>query len=754
MHMRFRIVLHCVALAVASAIVGVGDAQPPLEGSPAEEVARESLATADGDRDGAAGETSWAPDDTEAVPEGLLKPKCQLHVPSISRLTSAARESRVGRMALHIASVLAESRTEPADGLKNDVFMRALEFVATWPDAAADVSLFSPDVDGRLRWGVRLSLPVGQAHDLLVDLMANEDLAEFFDGLESSLQGQSFVYTVADKPVATLKADATDRCLLVSHAELTVPDEIFTGTEGDGELALAARLAISKTEKDSGATFLSKFDVVNSINYTAHIAEGGGWQEQLRVNWPPVAGMTMKAFLGKAKQTFFVPEDTFLAAVFNVALVKTMLDRAVGLSDEADEALGPIQEHARDELFVAVMPGVGFLPAPDIVLQSRVSEPEELISRIGQRVKQLNRKAKKDDRRPEWHEISVRGKRVFWNQGSQQLTGLVPVTFRPVLFVQESADAQDRKRTYLVMGWTSTDPERFVRRWLDLKRPDEPRFIPTARGLNGQAWVHWQQLYDWTHPYVNLGLTSAASDGVLPEELGRDISAADITVRLKYEGLEVTQSGPVPMGIVAVPAMMAASLKETTGSDLARERMARRKLMVLYHHSQLFHRDTGRWPTSVAELDGYIDFAGHPELLRLETSSKKKFAKMFTRWFGDQDRKEEEDGVTEDNGDSSEVEDEVEGLDPDESVFEVDWIDDEWTLGIKTGTLEHLQQLYVDREGNIHRFDATSVTTEDERPKIGEKQSDDGQSGDEQSGDGDRATGSARTSPSDDSADK
>jgi len=172
--------------------------------------------------------------------------------------------------------------------------------------------------------------------------------------------------------------------------------------------------------------------------------------------------------------------------------------------------------------------------------------------------------------------------------------------------------------------------------------------------------------------------------------------------------LTVSHAGPMPLGAVFVPPMatLAAAPDDFGGSDLARERLAVQRLDVLYHHSKLFRKDLGRWPAEVAELDGYVDFSGHPELLELELSSSKR----WRDWFG---------GMFEPKKREDEADDELEDLTKDinDRLYVIEWGREEWTLGLAPGTLEHLEKLYIDQDGEIHRSERNDKPPQETQPE-------------------------------------
>jgi hypothetical protein len=276
---------------------------------------------------------------------------------------------------------------------------------------------------------------------------------------------------------------------------------------------------------------------------------------------------------------------------------------------------------------------------------------------------------------------------------------IMPVVARPVVFLTREVDARQKEREFIVVAWTSTSPERFVRRWLDLPRGEEARHHPTRRKTNGQLWINWKQIYRWVHPYIDVSLRVVSGDALLPSAAEAESSLTDamLTATARYSGLKVTHRGPLPIGAVVLPSLLATAtaMDQSGGSDLARERLASQRLMVFYHHSKLFHKDLGRWPAEVAELDGYVDFAGNPGLLRLELSSRKAWGD----WI---------EGIFESSEDTTEEGEEEGKIDDD--LYVIEWGRDRWTLGIAPGTLEHLERLYIDQDGVVHRVEKKQET--------------------------------------------
>jgi hypothetical protein len=204
-------------------------------------------------------------------------------------------------------------------------------------------------------------------------------------------------------------------------------------------------------------------------------------------------------------------------------------------------------------------------------------------------------------------------------------------------------------------------------------------------------------------PYVNVILAGAGIDALWPSprSVADSLTDAEVNVKLTYSGLHSTHQGPIPWGTLLVPSLVASALTadESGESDLSRERLASQRLRLLHYHSKLFKKDVGRWPAELEELDGYIDFSGHPELLELKLSAKKKWSQFFSGLLeaSEDEKEDDEDGDVR--------------LDTD--LYVIEWRRDAWTIGYKPGTFEHLQRLYIDEGGRLHRVEQPASTVSD-----------------------------------------
>ena len=195
-------------------------------------------------------------------------------------------------------------------------------------------------------------------------------------------------------------------------------------------------------------------------------------------------------------------------------------------------------------------------------------------------------------------------------------------------------------------------------------------------------WFNWDEAYSLLLPYANVSLSAVSGDLLLPSvaDMADRLTDASLDAKIRYSGLSVSHQGPIPAGVLVVPVLFGiATSVDYSGSDLARERSACRNLKVLYHHAKLFRQDMGRWPAELAELDGYIDFAGHPYLLRLELSAKKRRGDWMDGLFGDDEEDESEDEDFDEEEDDTLV-----GLD--EDLFVISWGRESWSLGIVPGS--------------------------------------------------------------------
>lgn len=651
---------------------------------------------------------------TAPIEEGPeLKPRFELHVPSVRTLCAEVKRSHCGFVVDQLAQMLVEAGSASAEGVDVTEAAAIIDRIKTWPDTPVDIVTFAPDTVGRLRWAIHVDWPLDDLRSRIQSVLEMEGAETLLmDVTLSPADDGAYKLSLPSSTLAWLVGDGETQSLIASHKDLEFPESPFTGGETPSDGAppvLACRLNLGQTEKDSGATFFSSFSAVTGVVYSGRVNPAGDWVETVNVEWPPVVGMGAKAFFDKVKPTFYVPDEAFGGLAVASMALPAMLAQMANLTVEPDVEAGaftppepgPIAKRADDAVCFTVLPGTGFFPAPDVIAQTRIKSPDTLIEEIREATQKINEKHRNRDEPEPWQEAEVRGRAVFWSNEAGSYRGqMMPLSYRPVLFVTKETDARGRRHDFLVVAMTSTTPEDLVRRWLDLPRPTDRRFLPSEKRPHAEAWVNWKQLYRWLVPYLNVSLSSVAFGALLPntDEIADNLTDASVTLHMSYGGLSIAHEGPMPAGVVAVPTLFSLATTEdrSGGSDLARERQASRQLQILYHHAKLFHKDQGRWPVEVAELDGYVDFAGHPELLKVRLSSKKRWGEWLKDLAGADE--EAEDEREEDSDDESDL---------DDSVYVIEWPAGSWRLGYAPGTFEHLKALYVDESGLIHRVEKT-----------------------------------------------
>ncbi len=652
-------------------------------------------------------------EDSAEQERAIVKPRIELVVPSVRQFVTEVTRSHAGVFVSQVRGILLDVAEGSADGVSSDAVAAVLSQVARWPDSSVEIVTFAPDWEGRTRWAIRLHWSLGDLYARAKSLLESEVGRELLIGV-SILPGggNGFVAKLGEAPLAFLMpGHGATNSIIASHADLLVPETLFRGNVEDGEVKplVSAKLRLAGSEKDSGATFLSSFSAVTAVDYQGHVSGTGDWVERIKVHWPPILGVGAKAVFSRVKQTFFTPGAAFGSFVVNSPMIPAMLDNVAGFGPQTmmsgpgqmevigDAMPGPIASQVGKTVSVTVLPGTGFLPAPDIVVQTRIRKPDKVMADLRLAAARVNSLFLDREKREPWYEVRVRDRLVLWSDsGSQSGFAMLPFVLRPVIFATQEKDGKGKDRNLLVIAWTSTSPETFVRRWLAFPRTKERQYLPTHRKTNGQAWINWKLLYQWVHPYINIGMSGASIESMWPstDEVEGHLTDAFGAMKTSFSGLNISYQGPLPIGVMVLPGMLAASVAPdlSGGSDLARERLASQRLLVFFHHAKLFRKDFGRWPAEIGELDGYVDFAGNPGLLRLQLSSKKQ----WNDWIGDMFEAPEKS----DEDEEDEVEEE---LKIDDKLFVVKWGREKWTLGYAPKTLDHLESLFIDQDGKLHR---------------------------------------------------
>lgn len=643
----------------------------------------------------------------ETKPE--IQPQVEVFVPSAMSLVKAAKRSRSAALFDAFSGMIPKPNETDDEALDLGSAIRLIEKIGDWSDTSVALAIFTEDRDGRPRWTLRIDWSLDVLVENLNGLLQDEAASKLLKDVrvkraEGGAENESAPYRleVGDDVLAVL-SELDSGSLIASARELRPPDSLFgqptqkeSSASGDTNQKKAKRSLIycrlnlgADSETQSNSLF-SRLSGIHDVLYGASLSKNGQWSEKFSVSWNPLVGLALKAMFQKTDRPFDCPQDAYALAVMNLGLSEGLADSLAGMPP------GTIGGRSGSEMAVAVTPGTGFLPLPDVFYQFRARKKAEIINDVRKFVAKANKARRDDDRPLEWQEIAIDGQTVFCktplgNGGSS----LLPARFRTVVFFHDAADAGESKKLLLIIAQTSTWAEDAVRRWDELSRKTYK--MPSSSKAHWQSRIRWKKIYELAGPILTL-MAGFSDDAEIPpdaEELSASLADAVINIKIGYGGLNVRHTGPLPIGAVYVPAVAAVSLGSSSSpsSESARERVAARHLRVLYHHAKLFRKDYDRWPATVAELDGYVDFASHAELLRLRPKAK-SFVEGLTsiltasafRTGNDEDG--DDDGI-------------------DDSLYVIKWTGDEtgWRLGFREGELAAYKTMYIDAEGEIHRVE-------------------------------------------------
>ena len=645
---------------------------------------------------------------TPEAKENRPTAEVELYLPSVQALVHAARRSRTAALCRAVVGMI-PSPPEMEDEPQLDVaaLLRLAQKIGTWPDTSVSLTIYTQDRDGRPRWAVQVDWPLPDLVEHLEDILSDEatgkllgDVALHREDAATDDGPARYRLELPDVVLAVLSASGSSS-LIASAEDLQPSDSIFgreraeesktdRGVAKKKKRALVyCRFNLEAGEQQREDSLFSTLSGIRDVRYWATLKKSGLWNERFSVSWNPLLGMALKAMFRKARRPFACPKDAYAAAVVNLGLAEGLADAIAGLLP------GTIGGHAGSEMAVTVAPGTGFLPFPDVFYEFRARKQAAILKDIRRFIEKANKKRRRDDRPPLWHESEINGRPVFWhNPASSGGFGFSLVSYRTVIFFVEASDGES-KTSRLIIAQTSTWAEDTVRRWAALCKKTHK--MPSSKKLHWQARIGWRKVYELVQPYLAL-LAGFSEDAAIPPEaeaLGRSLADAVVDVKIGYGGLHVRHTGPIPIGAFYVPTVAVMSLRSSAdpSSESAREQVAARHLRVLYHQAKLFKKDYGRWPATVAELDGYVDFSSHPELLRLR-ARKKSFAEGLTAMIGARKRRPSK---------NAEQADETPALD--DSLYVIRWSADQgqWRLGIREGEFAAYKTMYIDAGGEIHR---------------------------------------------------
>lgn len=631
-------------------------------------------------------------------------PQVEVYVPSVARLAEEIQRSRTAKLYHAMAAMIPVPVDETGEGIDPQAIISLLKKTTAWPDTSVSIFTYTQDRDGRPRWMIRLDWPLDDLRKRMDEILKDDAAKKILKDMTLKRNDDgTFQIELPDTIIAVLRK-TEGGSLIASTVDLQPPEKAFGQKSRSDESAAMKRTKSSLvycrlnleagSEGERGHSLFSQISGVSDIRYAASVGADGLWKERFNIRWNPLLGMALKAVFKKASEPFECPKNAYAAAVFHFGMTEGLADSIAGLPPQT------IGSRADGEAAFSALPGTGFLPIPDLFYQFHARGKDKIIAAIRKSMREDAKKRKEDDRPTAWHENKIGGRPIFWRDPSADRPGgLSLATFRTVVFFEKKEDQECGDQ--LIVAQTSTGADDAVHRWDELCAKKSLRTrIPTSDHSHWQAVIHWKSIYSLFSPYLTLAAGLSEEGGAAPgvEDLGDALDDSTIDIRIQYSGLDARHQGPLPIGAVYVPAVTAASLSETADpdSEAQREQTACRNLRVLYHHSKLFKKDYDRWPANVAELDGYVDFASHADLLSLSPRDGgflRGFVSMFTagkpRKMKADSNDEEEDGI-------------------DDSLYEIDWSPSDWKLKYRADEFADYATIYIDAKGEIHRVPKTT----------------------------------------------
>ncbi len=623
-------------------------------------------------------------------------PQVEVFIPSVTNLVEAAKASRTGAVVNAFSGMMPRIEKESDDDFDFEAIFSLLSRVADWPDTAIGVMTFTMDRDGRPRWAVKLDWTLEDTCDRLREMLEDEKAKKLLSEITLNKQDDG-TYKLETPDVILAVVKSADRgSLIISDAKLETPSKLFgekldkSGNRSPptkSSMLVYCRLNMDAGKEDEKSqSLLAGFSMVSDIRYGGKLTDDGQWSERFNVRWNPFLGLGIKQILKKTNASFTSPKNAYVAGVFHVAMADGLADSIAGLEN------GTIGSRADGEMAFAALPGTGFFPIPDVYYQFYARRTERIKDDIREAIDDDTKDRKEDDRPPAWHEAEFGDDVYFWKDGAADNGGgFSMATFRTVVFFESPEDEDDRHR--LIIAETSTQPEDAIKRWQLLRRKSKENIqIPDSKNTHWQLVVNWRKVYEWVQPYITVlaATVQVTESAPTAEKLDDALCDSTINVKIEYAGLDVRHTGPIPIGAAYVPGVTVASLSATASytSEAAREQTACRNLRVLHHHAKLFKKDYGRWPATVAELDGYVDFSSHPNLLTLRPKDSGIVAGIVSVFTTS---KKENRDITDDDDDI------------DDDLYEIDWAETEWKLKFRPDEFVEYATIYIDQDGKIHR---------------------------------------------------
>ncbi|MCB9855731.1 MAG: hypothetical protein H6818_08580 [Phycisphaerales bacterium] len=675
----------------------------------------------DSDSSGAAPATK--PADSEPKTESA---QLEVYVPSVIALARAFEDSKTSELVEAVGNLIPEADEITGDDHFDVAALAKLsEHLLNWPDTSLTFTTFAQDRDGRPRWALRVDWPLPAVVDRVRTLLADDSAKKILENVRLvESDHNAWRLELPDMVLAYLR-EADDGTMLTSTDNLVPPTKVY-GVEETADKKgryrdsrLFCRLNLDSEDEGARNAMFSALVGVSSIDYELRLLKNGNWREMFVVKWNAMIGLAAKAIFQKTKSKFECPNDAFVTAVLNLGtLTKGAPDGITGLPP------GTIGSRTTGEMAFSLIPGTGFLPFPDTYYQFRTGPRHLMVHKIRDAINADAKKRREDDRRPAWFEENIDGQIVFWKDPTADGSyGLAPATYRTVIFFEppltdeemnhkvedgdsdeedaEEDAAEDTQPRMVVIANTSTWADDAVRNFRNQIK--DATTLPSTKKMDWQARINWARTYQLAYPYIALATGMSEDAGLPPEpkEVDNLLSDSRVDVKISVGGFLARHVGPVPVGGLYVPTVAALTLNASAdpGSEIAREQTACRRLRVLFHHCKLFKKDYGRWPATVAELDGYVDFASHPYLLQLR-EKKVGLLSSFASAFSIDEASKTNDQEASDDA-------------IDDTLYEIDWSDNDadWRLKLRKGEFVAYDTIYIDAEGEIHRVPKSDEKT-------------------------------------------
>lgn len=615
-------------------------------------------------------------------------PQVELYIPSTERLGREAARSHLAALYDALSGAVEFPSNESGQQFDFGAVCKIIREVRTWPDTSLSAAVFTQDKEGRPRWAIRTDWPLDELVRRLKAILELESSKKILANLQlRKREDGGVVLELPDTVLAVLRSNG-DGSIIASSDLVQIPEKLYgrkaagASSEAETPQLVYCRVNLAAADDEGQSSLLSSFLGVRNLRYAAGLNAQGDWSERIAINWNPAIGLVIKSSVKRVKKLFDCPADAYLTAAIH-------LDMADGLADEiADLPSGTTAPLTHSEMAITVAPGSGFLPVPDVYYQFALKNEKKAIAAIRKFIDEDREKRGEDDLEPAWREIKSGERPVFWRDPSgDDGGGAAFANFRTVIFF-EPGNPDRKTEDRMIVAQTTSFPEDAVIQWRKLLRKQTIR-LPEGADAHWQARISWRRIYSQLEPYIGLATAFGEDTRPLPsaESLGDALSEATLNIRIETSGVRVTHVGPIPVGIFLVPTVFAEALgsRGNPSSEAERERLACRNLRVLQHHAKLFKKDYGRWPATVAELDGYVDFSEYPNLLWLPDQQRGFVAGLVSAAIG---------GRSYPQADKDKVED---------SLYEIEWTPADWQLRYREGEFRDYKTISIDADGEIHR---------------------------------------------------